>query len=95
MSPKEKALQLFSDYCKIIGSNCEHDSYCEDKECKIGNNTICKVTQIEAAACAALALNYIISECDKHFEAISKDRVNYWLNVKSELEKMRCPQVHR
>jgi hypothetical protein len=37
---------------------------------------------------ALIAVNEMINECEKYFEAISKDRVKYWKEVKQELEKL-------
>ena len=39
----------------------------------------------EAKDCALIVVNEIIEECDKFFEAISKDRKQYWEKVKKEL----------
>jgi hypothetical protein len=39
----------------------------------------------EAKECALIVVIELIEECDKFFEAISKDRKQYWLKVKKEL----------
>jgi hypothetical protein len=39
----------------------------------------------DATECALIVVNELIEECDKFFEAISKDRKQYWQKVKKEL----------
>jgi hypothetical protein len=44
------------------------------------------ITELEEAKdCALIVANEIIEECDKFFEAISKDRKQFWQKVKKEL----------
>ena len=44
------------------------------------------ITELEEAKeCALIVVNELIEECDKFFEAISKDRKQYWQKVKKEL----------
>ena len=38
--------------------------------------------------CALIAVDNMINECEKYFEAISKDRVEYWKEVKREIENL-------
>jgi len=38
--------------------------------------------------CALIAVDEIIQECDKFFEAISEDRKLYWQEVKQEIQKL-------
>jgi hypothetical protein len=37
---------------------------------------------------ALIAVDEMINECEKYFEAISKDRVEYWKEVKEEIENL-------
>lgn len=41
-----------------------------------------------AKKCALIAVDEIIQECDKFFEAISVDRKLYWFEVKQEIQKL-------
>jgi hypothetical protein len=44
------------------------------------------ITELEEAKeCALIVVNELIEEYDKFFEAISKDRKQYWQKVKKEL----------
>jgi hypothetical protein len=44
------------------------------------------ITELEEAKeCALIVVNEIIEECDKFFEAISKNRKQYWQKVKKKL----------
>ena len=44
------------------------------------------ITELEEAKeCALIVVNELIEECDKFFEAISKDRKQFWQKVKKEL----------
>lgn len=88
MSPKEKALELFDNMMQTISDNCEHNSYCSRKECTWKGMTVCVVTRNEAKQCALIAAKQIADECNKYFEAISQNRVNYWVAVKAEIERL-------
>ena len=47
------------------------------------------LTEIEEVKeCALILVDKIIFECEKYFEAISKDRAEYWQEVKQEIEKL-------
>jgi hypothetical protein len=41
-----------------------------------------------AKQCALIAVDEIIKECEKFFEAISENRKLYWQEVKQEIEKL-------
>ena len=88
MTTKDKAKELFLNYCKQIGSNCEHDSYCPDADCKLDGIVFCKADQSTAKQCALIAVDEIINECNRFYEAISLDRADYWEQVKTEIENI-------
>jgi hypothetical protein len=39
-----------------------------------------------AKQCAKIAVQTLISECEKYFEAISQDRAEYWKEVLKEID---------
>ena len=43
MTPKEKAEELFEKFLLQVGTNCEHDSYCNNKECQYKKRIVCCV----------------------------------------------------
>jgi hypothetical protein len=47
-----------------------------------------KIKKYVTKECAIVAANEMINECNKYFEAISKDRAKYWQEVKQEIEKL-------
>jgi hypothetical protein len=75
MNPTDKAKELvekFMEYAYVPW-------YCGSDE----------LTQEEAAKqCALLAVEEIVNECDKYFEAISKDRKTYWEEVKEKIKQL-------
>ena len=42
----------------------------------------------KAKQCALIAVDEIIKECEKFFEAISENRKLFWQEVKKEIEKL-------
>jgi hypothetical protein len=83
MSPKEKAgVLMFHFYSKISGISILN----------LPSNLITQMSGDShfktAKGCALLSVNEMADECNKYFEAISKNRVNYWVAVKAEIEKM-------
>jgi predicted DNA-binding protein YlxM (UPF0122 family) len=42
----------------------------------------------EAKDCALIAVDEIMKECEKFFEAISENRKLFWQEVKQEIEKL-------
>jgi len=96
MTPKEKAKEIFDNMCQNIGSNCEHDSYCEEDKCKLNGTVFCKISKEEAKECAKIVCNEFIGAmstthigyCKEAFNAYYKKKKYYWLAVKAEIEKM-------
>lgn len=72
MTPKEKALDLFEKY---LTPNLASPMY-----------GILSYT--EAKQCALIAAKELADECNKYFEAISQNRVNYWCAVIAEIEAL-------
>jgi hypothetical protein len=71
MTPKEKATELIN--------KC-YDRITEKNGIFVGVTTTAK-------NCAKLTAIEVADECNKYFEAISSDRVNYWVAVKAEIER--------
>lgn len=77
MKAKEKAKELWRKYAEAdITLKGEHGYY---KGLK---------TQ-DAKQCALIAVDEIINECDKYFEAISSNIVKFWLEVKEEINNIK------
>jgi hypothetical protein len=84
MTPKEKAEELFLSFCKHIGSNCEHDSYCAEPDCKLNGIVFCKVDKSTAKQCALIAVGEILNG----FSKILPSSRDYWEEVKKELSNL-------
>ena len=78
MTPKEKAEELFEKFLLQVGTNCEHDSYCNNKECQYKKRIVCCVDLGKAKQCALIAVDLLIEEI----------RSKYWYDVKHEIEKL-------
>lgn len=72
MTPKEKATDLINKCYDKIADSSE----------------IFSGITVAARNCAKLTAIELADECNKYFEAISGNRVNYWLAVKAEIEQM-------
>lgn len=84
---KAEAEKIIRKVLKRIGSNCEHDSYCDEKECnRIKGLTICKVDWKMARLLACDHVEGIMKEIDMY-----KGELNpRWLEFQSiliQLEK--------
>ena len=82
MTPKEKAQELFDKICQTISGDCEHESYCEESDCKWKGTVMCKVNQNEAKHCALIAVNNTI-------EALQE----YDNDIEGHLQKV-CPDFY-
>ena len=67
MAAKEKAIELVDKFIRLVGSNCEHDSYCDRKECNINGDIICHVDRKTAKQCALMAVQEVLNH--KHPDA--------------------------
>lgn len=84
MNPKEKATELFDKMCQTINDDCQHSSYCEEKECRWKGFVFCRTVQQEAKQCAMVLIEEVIlSETD-----ILNFMLDYWKEVKTEIEKL-------
>ena len=93
MTPEQqKAKEILIKYISIIGSECEHDSYCDRPECNKLGYTFCHVDYKTAKACAIEEVRSVINViADLHIiadsEGIMKSMI-YHENVLTEIEKM-------
>ena len=61
MTPEQKkAKEILIKYISIIGSECEHDSYCDRPECNKLGYTFCHVDYKTAKACAIEEVKSVI-----------------------------------
>jgi hypothetical protein len=76
MTPKEKAKQLVNTYIDI--------------ENKFNVDLFCDECGIERAAkyCALIAVDEILEAIDWHEFEHPNDEINYWFEVKEEIEKL-------
>lgn len=79
MTPKEKAAELFNSYRVIMFP------IIDNKQAYHGESLFSKEM---AKKSALIAASMLADECNKYFEAISQDRVNYWVAVKAEIENL-------
>lgn len=92
MTPNLKAKELFDKMCVIINSNCEHDSYCDEKECRWNGITFCKTSQSQAKQCAIICVDEILNNFglkvdDKTFYC-NYNAIQFYESVKQELLKL-------
>jgi len=88
MTPKEKAKELFNAFLLKVGTNCEHDSYCDNEKCNYNNKTICCVDLSTSKQCAYIAINLILLEHFYDDSEYGTRRYNYFLEVKQEIKKI-------
>jgi len=86
----EKAEELIERFSSSIGSNCEHDSYCTDKECQRNGGIVCKVDWETAKECALICVDEITSEGATQYgvTAVEYGRETFWQSVKQEIAKI-------
>jgi len=87
---KEKAEELFYKYLKKVGTNCEHESYCDNAKCQYKKNTVCCVDLFTAKQCALIAV-YEIIKSNPHkneFYTQVSSTISYWKEVKQEIKKL-------
>jgi hypothetical protein len=92
MEPKEKAKELVEKYADLQTNIDWTDSNELLKTCEINNsfyeNEFDIYWNLLAKESALIAVDEIIKECEKFFEAISENRKLYWQEVKQEIEKL-------
>ena len=60
MTTEQKAKEIFEKYLGIIGTNCEHNCYCDREECNKLGYTFCHVDYKTAKACAIEEVKAVI-----------------------------------
>ena len=66
MTPEQqKAKEILIKYIIIIGSECEHDSYCDRPECNKLGCIFCCVDYAKAKACAIEEVKAVIAALDE------------------------------
>lgn len=86
---EEKGRELVEKFANLIGSNCEHDSYCDKAECHKTSKdyAFCSVDYEKAKGCAMIFVDEqitLIDELNPQMESALK----YWNSVKSAIEKL-------
>jgi hypothetical protein len=74
MTPQEKAHELFRMYGMTIAESIDDEGF------------ICNTEQ--AKRCALMAVDEVIMAIDWHKFEVPNKEFDFWLNVKSELEKI-------
>jgi len=100
MTPEQqKAKEILIKYISIIGSECEHDSYCDRPECNKLGYTFCHVDYKTAKACAINEVKAILEELPELVYGVLQDaphqkiavdnpRIIHWKQVLTEIEKI-------
>lgn len=96
MEAKERAKNLLDKFIHIVGSECEHACYCEDRACQYQGMVICKVDQQKAKQRALICIEeqmnnagFIWGGHNSETGLSARDEYRkYWNEVKSELEKL-------
>lgn len=72
MDAKVKAKEIFEKYLGIIGTNCEHNCYCDREECNKLGYTFCHVDYKTAKACAIEEVKAVIEENKSVFQMLER-----------------------
>jgi len=88
MTPEQKANYILNKYINIIGSECEHDSYCERAECNKLGYTFCCVDYAKAKACAIEEVKAVIKAFDEANAYDLLPSIEYYEKVLTEIEKL-------
>ena len=89
----ELAKGLVDKFAKTIGSNCEHDSYCDKAECHklSADYAFCSVDYEKAEACALIAVEKTIEAFKKLNPSYEETHywhpIDYYKNVKTAIQK--------
>ena len=85
---KAEAEKIIQEIAKIVGSNCEHDSYCHEAECnRIKGITFCKVDYETAKKLAILQVKGRLSVIDLFSNDMTKMIVKeLWQSILTEIE---------
>ena len=95
MTPEQKkAKEILIKYISIIGSECEHDSYCDRPECNKLGCIFCCVDYAKAKACAIEEVKAVIAvlpnknHLDEWINNKELSLINYHETVLTEIEKL-------
>ena len=89
MTPEqEKAKEIFEKYLGIIGTNCEHNCYCDREECNKLGYTFCHVDYKTAKACAIEEVKAVIKAFDEANAYGLLPSIEYYEKVLIEIEKL-------
>lgn len=88
MTKKETAEAIIHKYIKIIGLQCEHESYCKSKECNVLEFTYCKVDFKKAKECAKSEVQSIINSnpYSNPFNTQQYSTIVFWQGVLNEIK---------
>ena len=88
MTPEEKAKEIVDKYLGIIGTNCEHNCYCDREECNKLGYTFCHVDYKTAKACAIEEVKAVIKAFDEANAYDLLQSIKYYETVLTEIEKL-------
>ena len=89
MTPEQqKAKEILIKYISIIGSECEHDSYCDRPECNKLGCIFCCVDCAKAKACAIEEVKAVIKALDAANAYDLLPSIEYHEKVLTEIEKL-------
>ena len=57
--------ELLDKIIQAIGTNCSHESYCDDSKCKYKGKKVCKVEQETARKIERIAIQYSKEQKEK------------------------------
>lgn len=83
-----EAEKIIQEILAIVGSGCEHDSYCTDTECnRIDGRIVCKVDYETAKKLAILQVKGRLSVIDLFSNDMTKMIVKeLWQSILTEIE---------
>jgi len=89
MTPEQqKAKEILIKYISIIGSECEHDSYCNRRECNKLGYIFCCVDYAKAKFCAIEEVKAVIAAFDEANAYDLLPSIEYYEKVLTEIEKL-------
>lgn len=87
MTPEEKANEIFDKMMQTISSNCEHQSYCTDADCKWKGMVVCRTEKQESKQCAIICVDECIEVINESM-LLKQSKRDYYQQVKQALEKL-------
>lgn len=93
MTETQTAEAIIKKYLTIIGSNCEHDSYCKSKDCKFIGQHHCRVEIKTAKQCAKYEVQAIIDNTELYvnflrlqYNDFDFSTLEFWQGVLEEIK---------